>query len=85
MNLSPLRSHKRRHNFIDTPSEICMYECVCVFCVKLYFLFFPFPFSNVVVIILALLGYGETFLPCNSFVFIILEDKIHKENKCPYM
>ena len=25
MNLSPLRNHKRRHNFVDTPSEIC--EC----------------------------------------------------------
>ena len=25
VNLSPLRSHKRRHNFSDTPSEIC--EC----------------------------------------------------------
>ena len=25
VNLSPLRSHKRRHNFSDTPSETC--EC----------------------------------------------------------
>ena len=25
VNLSPLRSHKRRHNFCDTPSETC--EC----------------------------------------------------------
>ena len=25
VNLSPLRSHKRQHNFSDTPSEIC--EC----------------------------------------------------------
>ena len=25
VNLSPLRNHKRRHNFADTPSEIC--EC----------------------------------------------------------
>ena len=25
VNLSPLRSHKRHHNFADTPSEIC--EC----------------------------------------------------------
>ena len=24
LNLSPLRSHKFRHNFIDTPSEICV-------------------------------------------------------------
>ena len=23
MSLSPLRSHKSRHNFIDTPSDIC--------------------------------------------------------------
>ena len=23
VSLSPLRSHKRRHNFIDTPSDIC--------------------------------------------------------------
>ena len=23
VNLSPLRSHKMRHNFCDTPSEIC--------------------------------------------------------------
>ena len=23
MSLSPLRSHKNRHNFIDTPSDIC--------------------------------------------------------------
>ena len=23
MNLSPLRSHKDRHNFVDTPSDIC--------------------------------------------------------------
>ena len=23
VNLSPLRSHKRQHNFADTPSEIC--------------------------------------------------------------
>ena len=24
VNLSPLRSHKRRHNFIDTPSDTCL-------------------------------------------------------------
>ena len=41
VNLSPLRSHKRRHNFADTPSEICecnqdiedtrhfLFECPC--------------------------------------------------------
>ena len=23
MNLSPLRSHKKHHNFADTPSDIC--------------------------------------------------------------
>ena len=23
MSLSPLRSHKNRHNFVDTPSDIC--------------------------------------------------------------
>ena len=23
MSLSPLRSHKRQHNFVDTPSDIC--------------------------------------------------------------
>ena len=25
-SLSPLRSHKSRHNFIDTPSDICLCE-----------------------------------------------------------
>ena len=24
MGLSPLKSHKKRHNFTDTPSEICL-------------------------------------------------------------
>ena len=24
VSLSPLRSHKRQHNFMDTPSEICL-------------------------------------------------------------
>ena len=29
VNLSPLRSHKRRHNFADTPSEICNQGVEC--------------------------------------------------------
>ena len=26
LGLSPLRFHKHRHNFLDTPSDICLYE-----------------------------------------------------------
>ena len=41
-SLSPLRSHKSRHNFIDTPSDIC--HCKQGVEDTSYFLFFWSPY-----------------------------------------
>ena len=73
VSLSPLRSHKRRDNFIDTPRDTChCNQPLIITMLNTYMIYLLFLYVWTVVL--------AEFL-CHATIYVVLEKRIHKKIK----